>query len=204
MKDRITDALARAGSPMDLRALCDTLGADAAGLRPELDGLIAEGRVVTTRKGRFMTAEAAGLVAARIRFQRNGAPLAQPVVGGESMPVQYPGHERCMSDDLVLVRPDGARCTLHSILRRGRDSLPGYVRLEHGRSRSGRRTAAEMAASAVPCDPRLPYDIVLTGGLSLVQNDEIVLLKIESYPESGRPIYASVLRSLGVPAVCAR
>ena len=104
-----------------------------------------------------------------------------------------------MPGDLVMVRPQGDRCQLKTILRRGRDTFPAYVRIERKLPKGGPRTRAELktVASAVPCDTRIPYEVVLTGDLSFVRNDQIALLKIERYPEMNRPIYASVVRVLG-------
>ena len=197
MRERILEFLRGIGTPVSLRTLCEQLEEGEAALLSVLDALIAEGLVVTTRKGRYLTAEAAGLLPARVTFQRNGTALARPLDGGEALPLRCDGEARCLPDDAVLVRPDGLKYALHSILRRGRSTLPAYVRLERRQPRGARRAEAQLVATAVPCDLRIPYDIALTGDLSFVKNDEIALLQIERYPEFNRPISASVLRVLG-------
>ena len=142
---------------------------------------------------------AVGRALAKTAFQRNGTPLAQLVSGGAAMPIIPGGAARVLPGDLILVRPDGERCQLKTILRRGRDTFPAYVRIERKAPKGAPRNRAELktVATAVPCDVRIPYDVVLTGDLSFVRNDQIALLKIEKYPEMSRPIYASVERVLG-------
>ena len=197
MRERIIDALREAPAPMDIRALCAKLGEPERSLKPELESLALEGRVAATKKSRWALPEALGLTLARIGFQRNGTPLAHPLNGDPAMPLIVEGGERCMPDDRVLVRPDGDRFALHTILRRGRTHLPAYVRIEHRQPRGAHRGEARDVATAVPCDVRIPYEIVLTGDWSFVKNDQIAQLKIERYPEYNRPITASVERVLG-------
>ena len=60
-----------------------------------------------------------------------------------------------------------------------------------------RHSEVKTVASAIPCDVRIPYDVVLTGDLEALENDQIALLSIERYPQASRPIYAGVLRVLG-------
>ena len=197
MKQQLLEYLQNAGTPLSLKALAAELDAPQRQVQAALDALIAEGEAVTTKKGRYCTPEAAGLVRCRVSFQRNGTPLAHSGDGGTSMQIAVSGGPRVLPDDTVLVIPQGVKCTLHSIIKRGRTAFPGYVRIEKRNKKGAHRDEARVSATAVPCDLRIPYDVVLTGDLSFVRNDQIALLKIEKYPEYGRPIYASVARVLG-------
>ena len=197
MKDRLLEYLQGAGVPQGLKALSAAMSAPQPEVMAALEALMADGEVVTTKKGRYCTAEMAGLVRCRISFQRNGTPLAHPENGGQAMQVSLAGALRPMPDDVALVTPQGVKCALHSIVRRGRDTFAAYVRIERRSKKGAHRSEERMSATAVPCDLRVPYDVVLTGDLSFVRNDEIALLKIETWPEYGRPIYASVARVLG-------
>ena len=197
MKEQIIDLLANAGAPVGIRELSSKLQCPMQTAKDVLDRLISEGEVVLTKKGRYMTPDAAGLVRARIGFQRNGTPVACPANGEPSLPLSVVGHDRCMPDDVVLVRQEGTKYILHSILKRGRTGFPAYVRIERRSKKGAHRDEMRQTATAVPCDLRLPYDVVLTGDVSFVKNDEIAQLKIEKYPEFNRPIYASVERVLG-------
>ena len=196
MNEQIMENLS-GGLPKGLKELAQAAGVSQSEAQTALDALIAEGDVVKTKKGRYTTANGAGLVKARITFQRNGTPMARPLEGGTAMQVEVSGAARCMPDDLVLVRPMGIKCELHTILRRGRDGFAAYVRIEQKARKGARRDEVKTLATAVPCDLRLPYEVVLTGDLSFVRNDQIARLKIEKYPEYNRPIYASVERVLG-------
>lgn len=197
MNARILEILEQSGTPLGVKALSSLLQAPMQAVKDALDDMVAGGDIVITKKGKYTTAEAAGLVRARISFQRNGTPLAHPLSGDPALPMNASGHDRCMPDDVVLIRPEGRSCSLHSILRRGRTGFAAYVRIEQRRGKGAHRADVRQIASAVPCDMRIPYDVVLTGDLSFVRNDEIAQLKIEKYPEFNRPIYASVERVLG-------
>lgn len=192
MKDQVYEIIEASGVPMTVRALSEQLEAPLERVQAALDALCADGRLAVTRKGAYSVPERIGLVAARIAFQRNGTPIARPINGGESLPVRFDGKLRCMPEDLVLLRHEGEHCAVKQLLKRGRDSLPCYVRVER---RAGRGMKA--AVSAIPCDPRIPYEVELIGDFSYLPNDAIALLKIERYPEMGHPIRASVLRVLG-------
>ena len=196
MNEQILELLS-GGLPRGLKDIAQAAGLSQNDTQAALDALMAEGEVIRTKKGRYTTAKDAKLVRARISFQRNGTPQARPLDGGAAMQLEVEGGERCMPDDLVLVRPMGVKCALHTILKRGREGFAAYVRIEHKAKKGARRDEARVLATAVPCDLRIPYEVVLTGDLSFVRNDQIARLKIEKYPEFNRPIYASVERVLG-------
>lgn len=184
---------------MTAKQLSEALERPLADVQAALEALAAEGRLASTRKGGWAIPESVGLTAARIGFQRNGTPMATPLSGGPAMALIVSGADRCMPDDLVMVRPQGERCQLHAILRRGKERFAAYVRVERRGPKGAPRRGVEVktVATAVPCDVRIPYDVVLTGDLSSVHNDQIALLKIERYPQMSRPIYTSVERVLG-------
>ena len=199
MNENVFELIAASPAPLTARQLSEALEAPLESVQAALDALAGDGRVAQTRKGGYAVPESVGLTAARVSFLRNGTPQARPLSGGEALPLVETGATRCMTDDLVMVRPLGDHCQLHALLRRGRDTLAAYVRVERRASKGAprRRAAVKTLATAVPCDLRVPYDVVLTGDLSDVKNDQIALLKIEKYPEKNRPIYASVVRLLG-------
>ena len=197
MKEKVLELLRDSRMPLGLKALCADADASQKEVQAALDELIASGEAVLTKKGKYTTAEAAGLVLARIAFQRNGTPVAHPIAEGTAMQLSVTGGARTLPGDVVLVVPQGVKCSLHSIISRGKDRFPGWVRIERTSRKGARRGEEKVSATAVPCDLRIPYDVVLTGDLSFVRNDEIALLKIERYPEFSRPIFASVERVLG-------
>ena len=197
MKTQIIDLLTQAGMPVGIKELSSRLQHPMQEIRDALDELIDEGEVVLSKKGKYMLAGAAGLIRARVGFQRNGTPVAYPANGEPSMTLSASGHDRCMPDDIVLVRPDGVKCALQTIFKRGRTGFPAYVRIEQRARKGAHRGELVRSATAVPCDLRIPYEVLLTGDLSFVKNDEIAQLTIEKYPEFNRPIIARVDRVLG-------
>ena len=199
MKEQLYEIIRDARVAPTAKDLSAQLEQPAAALQEALDALCTEGRVVCTRKGRYALPESVGLIPARIGFQRNGSPVAHPLAGGEGIPVQLSGALRPMPGDRVLVRMQGEKCAINQLLTRGMDALPAYVRIERRlpRGAARRRAEAQVSASAVPCDPRIPYDIQLTGDLSQVRNDDLALLRILRWPEGSKPIQARVERVLG-------
>ena len=199
VKELLFEQIERSQVPLTARQLSEDNQCPLEGVQAALDALAQEGRIAATRKGGWAIPESIGLCAARIVFQRNGTPMAQPVNGGPSLRVEYAIPERCMPDDLALVRPLADHCQLNAILRRGRERFAAYVRIERKPVKTvGKRSPeVKVVASAIPCDVRIPYDVVLTGDLSALQNDQIALLSIERYPQANRPIYAGVVRLLG-------
>ena len=194
MKEQVFNRIQGSTVPLTARQLSEEFEAPLELVQAALDDLARGGKIAETRKGGWAIPGAIGLAAAKIGFQRNGTPMAYPLDGEPAMQLTVSGILRCMPGDLVMVRPLGERCQLNAILKRGQASLAAYIRVER---RPRGHAEAKVTASAVPCDVRIPYDVVLTGDLSQLRNDAIALLRIERYPESGRPIYASVTRMLG-------
>ena len=199
MKEQLYLQIEASRVPLTARQLSEENQCPLETVQSALDELAGEGRIASTRKGGWAIPETIGLTAARVVFQRNGTPMAQAVNGGAALKIEYSGTERCMPDDLTLVRPLGDHCQLNAILRRGKERFAAYVRIERKQTKTiGKRNAeVKTVASAIPCDVRIPYDVVLTGDLDKLENDQIALLHIDRYPQDGRPIYASVLRVLG-------
>ena len=199
MIEKLFDLIASTAPAPTAQDLSAALEEPVDALKEDLDALCTEGRVVLTRKGRYCLPAAVGLTPARVGFQRNGAPVAYPLDGGPSIPIRLEKVLRPMPNDRVLIRRQEDRCVINDLLSRGTVTFPAYVRIERKAPRGAmkRRAEVKIIASAVPCDVRIPYEVVLTGDLSFVKNDEIALLKVEKYPEQNRPIYASVERVLG-------
>ena len=199
MKELIFETIKNANVPRTPDELSAKLDIPTGDLMPLIEDLLSAGRILRTKKGKYAVPEKVGLLAARIQFQRNGSPMAHPINGEPAMSLRIRGGLRCMPGDLVLVHPtlDGS-CELDSIVAHGKDTFAAYVRIEKKTPKGNRKWQdAKMIATAVPCDLRIPYDVVLKGDISFVRNNEIAQLKIDIWPEQHRPIYATVLRVLG-------
>ena len=84
MNEAILNLISESAAPIGLREIAASLNCPAQAAADALEGLIAEGEVVTTKKGRYMTAQAAGLVRARIGFQQVAANARLGVAAGKA------------------------------------------------------------------------------------------------------------------------
>ena len=194
MKEMILDILASANVPRAEAELAAAAGLSAAQLKPILEELLCEARVAVSRKGKYALPEKLGLIAGRAAFLHNGSAVCCPLDGSEQLRIEN-GRLRPMPDDLLLARRLNERsCAIERICCRTRTSLAAFVRIERSRSR---RDMERIRASAVPCDRRIPYSIVLDGDLSFVRNNEIALIEIDEYPRDNHPIHGHAARVLG-------
>ena len=199
INESLYEIIAHANVPRTLSELADLSGMDYAALQKDLDALTACGRIALSRKGKYALPEKLGMVSGVAAFLHNGAAVCRPDDGSNQLRITD-GRLRPMPGDRILVRPDfGGSCTLEAICSREKKTLAACVRIEHLGRGKGRRGASvdRMRATAVACDPRIPYAIVLDGDLSFVRNNEIALLEIDEYPQANRPIRAHALRVLG-------
>lgn len=193
----LLDLIRQANVPRTQAELLETSQLDPEALQLALKELLASAEIAATRKGKYALPEKLGLIAGRAGFQHNGTPILRPADGSEPLRIEE-GPLRSMPEDTILARRSGANsCTLEAICSRGKESLPAFVRMERGKKLHRKYEMPRLRATAVPCDPRIPYAIVLEGDLSFVRNNEIALIAIDEYPEGKRPIRGHALRVLG-------
>ena len=177
--------LRRANTPRTKAELCTASGLDSEALETALAALLRDGRAALTKKGKYAAPEKLSLIPGRARFQHSGAAILCPLDGGEALRIEA-GRIAPMPDDLLLVRKTGVQsCAIEAVCNRSMRALAAFVRIE--RDRRARRNASfeRVRATAIPCDPRIPYDILLDGDLSFVRNNEIALVEIDGYPVHG-------------------
>lgn len=197
MKETIFEILSHANVPRSLDEICAAAGIGREEAQPLLDELIAQARAVLSRKGKYALPEKLGLIAGRAAFLHNGAAVLRPLDGSDQLRIEE-GRIRPMPGDLLLARRFGDHgCALESICARGMHALPAFVRIERSRKKHRGGEMERMRATAVPCDPRIPYSILLDGDLSFVRNHEIALVEIDGYPEGRGPITGHCARILG-------
>ena len=191
------ELLFRANVPHSAEDLAHAAGIEADAARAALQELQMEGRAALSRKGKYALPEKLGLIAGRAAFLHNGAAALRPMDGSAQLRIED-GRLRPMPDDVILCRRTGeGSCTLEQICRREKRALPAFVRIERSSRRQRGRDLERLRATAVPCDPRIPYAIVLDGDLSFVRNNEIALVAIDAYPEGRGPILGHAERILG-------
>lgn len=195
--ERILAILRASNTPRgagELRAAAEMNGED---FDAAIEALAASAQIARSKKGKYALPEKLGLISGRAHFLHSGAAVLRPLSGGEEWRIE-PGRLMPMPDDLLICRATGEnRCAIEQVCARARDTLCAYTRIERDKkSRRGARFE-RVRASAVPCDPRIPYAVSLEGDLSFVRNNEIALLRIDAYPERDRPIVAHAERILG-------
>lgn len=198
MKEIIYEILRGANVPRTEAELAHASGLDLESLRAAIAELRRAGRAAISKKGKYALPEKLGLIACRAAFLHNGAAVARPLNGGDQLRIQD-GRLRPMPEDCILVRPLGDQiCTLEEICMRARGSLAAFVRIERSRGKTrGGRGFERTNATAVPCDRRIPYRIILDGDLSFVRNHEIALIAIDEFPQGNSPMRGHAERSLG-------
>lgn len=195
--ETILEALRRANVPRTEAELRDATGMSDADLCDALDALLCAARAAKSKKGKYALPEKLGLIAGRARFVRSGTAILRPLDDGDDLRIQS-GRLCPMPDDLLLCRTEGAgECSVDTVCARGRRTLSAFARIERDRRARGRMSFERTRATAVPCDPRIPYAIVLDGDISFVRNNEIILVAIDEYPQNGRPIRGHAERVLG-------
>ena len=193
----LADLLRHANVPRtpDELAAASKLSVDE--VRSLLTQMMETAQVAITRKGKYALPEKVGLIAGRAFFQHNASPLLRTLDSGEVLKIES-GSLRPMPDDYLLARRSGTNhCIIERICSRTRKSLAAFIRIERRKKVRRKYEIQQLQATAVPCDPRIPYDILVNGDLSFVRNNEIVLIDIDEYPEGNRPIYGHVQRILG-------
>lgn len=197
MKEIIYEILRSANVPRTEAELCAAANTDAISLRAALDELKYEGRAAVSKKGKYAVPEKLGLTACRAAFLHNGTAVARPLNGIGQLRIEE-GRLKPMPDDVILVRAlDERICILEEICHRARGSLAAFVRIERRRSKRGGHDFERVIATAIPCDRRIPYAIVLDGDLSFVRNHEIALVAIDEFPQGNHPIHGHAERVLG-------
>ena len=201
----LLEILRKSNVPRTAQELSAASGLEADDLRAALDALCAAGLCAVSKKGKYAPPEKLGLIAGRAFFQHNGTALLRPLSGAEALRIDA-GRLMPMPDDLLLARSTGAAsCAIESVCARGRRTLAAFVRIERDRKSRRGGSMERVRATAVPCDPRIPYAIVLGGDLSFVRNNEIALIEIDAYPQNNRPIEGHAERVLGgAGSLCAR
>lgn len=193
----LLDLIRQADVPRTRAELLKMSQLEPEALQLALEELLASAQVATTRKGKYALPSKMGLISGHASFQHNGTPIFKPADGSEPLRIEE-GPLRPMPEDTLLARKSGLHsCTIEAICARGRESLPAFVRMERGKKLHRKYEMPRLQATAVPCDPRIPYAIVLDGDLSFVRNNEIALVAIDVYPEGKHPIRGHALRVLG-------
>ena len=198
-REWIIEILERAGVPQRITALAEQLSItdeEFEFFERRLKAMARDGQILINRRNLVCVAEKLDIVKCRVEMQKDGFGFAVPLKPtGEKDFVLY---ERqlygVMNGDIVTVRPLGLdrrgrrEGQVLDIVERGQSSLVGRFYLDHG------------VAVLEPEDKRLHQNVILEPA-SVAQfrpeSGQVVVAKIESYPENHRPAVAKITEILG-------
>ena len=198
-REWIIEILERAGVPQKITALAEQLSIsdeEFEFFERRLKAMARDGQILINRRNLVCVAEKLDIVKCRVEIQKDGFGFAVPLKPtGEKDFVLY---ERqlygVMNGDIVTVRPLGLdrrgrrEGQVLDIVERGQSSLVGRFYLDHG------------VAVLEPEDKRLHQNVILEPA-SVAQfqpeSGQVVVAKIESYPENHRPAVAKITEILG-------
>ncbi len=215
MKQEILTLLTEEDALLAPEEIAGRLNIPEEELYADLDELVHEGNLIMTKKGRYGTPEALGLIRARASITRTGTVTARPMGGGDIMKIKTHARFRCLPDDMILIRPQeydstGTRwCSLHSVVKRAHETFSAilregdntnpYDRLRHT-SRPKKRSSepGKPYLFAKPYDNRIAYSVKVDAtDVKGAQPGDMVVLKTIAWPEFDKPLLAKVLRVMG-------
>ncbi len=215
MKQEILALLTEEGALLAPEEIAGRLRVKEEDIYPDLGALVQEGSIVMTKKGRYGTPGALGLISARASVQRSGTLTARPLGGGDIMKMKAHARLCCLPDDVILVRPEeydstGTRwCSLHSIIKRAHETFSAvlqegyksnaYDRLrQKGKTKKSGNEPNRPALFAKPYDSRITFPVkVDASDIKGAQLGDLVVLKTVAWPEYDKPLLAKVLRVMG-------
>ncbi|MDO4640209.1 MAG: ribonuclease R [Neisseria sp.] len=197
-REWIIDLLDKEGVPLKINDLAEKLS-----IQPEeyefferrIRAMARDGQVLINRRGAVCAADKLALVKCRVDAHKDGFGFAVPLSGGQNDFVLYERQMRgLMHGDIVMVRPG-------SVDRRGRREGQVLEILERANIDVVGRFYLERGVAVLePEDKRLSQPILLEpeSVASLKPADgQVVMAKIESYPEGHHPAVAKLIEVLG-------
>ncbi len=195
-RDKVLRQLESAGQPLTRRRLSSIFGLDKAAsdsqLKPVLQALIDEGRVVRNRKAAYGLPEQMDLIPGRIQAHADGFGFVIPEGGGEDLFLSPREMRQVFHGDRVLA-------AVTRLDRRGRreGTIVEIVERAHA-SVVGRYVQEAGMGLVVPDDPRLIQDILIPSGS---QGDagpgQVVVVTIDQFPTSYRGPVGRITGILG-------
>ena len=205
----ILERLRRKGSRiLTLRELTKALSVgedDEVAFRERLDALERRGEIVRVRGEKYSAIEYSNLVAGRLTVRPEGFGFVL-AVEGEDLFVPRAGMHGAMDGDTVLAREERSRAT--STAGRGRQRAAGRAErrsgvvvkvLDRARERVvGRFETRDGRATVAPYDPKVDAVIrIADGGRGGAREDEIVEVRLTSFPDARRVAHGVVEERLG-------
>lgn len=179
----------------ELKTVLDVPKADEKQFREILEELVDEGKIVRTKKSRYMPVQNLGFVVGKFNRNEKGFGFVTPEDGDNDIYVSAENSLGAMHKDIVMVRvfqnaKDGKRQEgeITKIMQHETETIVG--RFENSRD----------FAFVVPQDKRLGADVFISKKDTLkARNGQIVVAKITNYGKPGRNPEGKVIEILGFP-----
>jgi len=186
--EEIHSMLADAGRPVTRRELSENLGLDHAEsdrqIKPLLQELIRQGRVVRNRRAAYGLAEHMDLVRGRISAHADGFGFVIPDADGDDLFLAPRQMRQVFDGDRVLAAVSGVdrrgrkEGQIVEVIERARSQIVGRLKIEGG------------TAFVVPDDPKLTHDVLIPERThSQARPGKIVVARITRPPSlEGAPL----------------
>lgn len=194
--DTILDRLEEAGRPMTRKELSDGFGLDHAEsdrvVKPLLQELIRQGKVVRNRRAAYGLARNMDLVRGRISAHPDGYGFVVPDEDGDDLFIAPKQMRQVFHGDRVLA-------AVSNVDRRGRKEgqIVEVIERAH-RQIVGRFVAEGGVATVVPDDPKLTHDVLIPdASKSDAKPGKIVVARITRPPAVDRAPLGEIVAVLG-------
>ena len=192
-REEILGSLREADGPLSARQLTGTgVSGGARHIEKTLDAMMRRGDVVRNRSGAYGLPERMDLIEGRVSAHPDGFGFLMPDGGGDDLYLSPRQMRRVMHQDRIfgsVVKVDDRgrlEGTVVEILERANETMVGHLSLEEG------------SAWVVPDDPRMNHNLQIAKGDTLgAKPGEIVVARINRYPDGKRPPLGEVIEILG-------
>ena len=187
-----------AGRPLTVGEIGDELNIprpERRSLRAALNRLVASGKLIRIKGGRFVQPSKVHLITGTIQITSSGSGYVTPETDGEDVRISASQLGGAMDSDTVVVRverqPDRgwkASGRVIRIVKRARKELVAYYDEDEG------------LGTAHPQDDRIGPAIFIPPGMSSgAKPGQLVVVRLTTYPEKGRVARGEVKQVLGDP-----
>jgi ribonuclease R len=191
------EVLEKIGIPVNTSVLAKKLGItkeEKAFFERRLNAMARDGQILINRRGAVCVADKLALVKCRVEVHKDDFGFAVPLnpADGNDFVLYARQMLGLMNGDIVTVRPAGLdrkgrrEGQVLDIMERANKDVVGRLKLEHG------------VALLIPEDKRLGASIVLQPhSIGKAKVGQVVVAKIESYPDATQAAVARVIEILG-------
>lgn len=194
MENRIIEELRRGGKPLAPEILLDKIEEKDEGALA-VEGLLASGRLILTRKRKLALPEQTGLIYGRMQGNARGFGFFIPDDGSSDMFVPADAMHGAMHGDKVWVRPSenisrngSSEAEIIMIALRGQSNIVGAF-----------ETDSDLCGGyVVPDETKLYMDVMVQPGNTMdAKHGDKVVVRITQYSDGRRPLIGEIIEVFG-------